>query len=99
VRLWLNLATSFSLAPLRLAVLAGAAMAFVGMLGAVATIAEAIVRHDTPSGWASIMVVVLLVGGVQSMILGILGEYVGRTFLTANSKPQGMVRSVERSAP
>ncbi len=98
VRLWLNLATSFSLAPLRLAVLAGAAMAFVGMLGAVATIAEAIVRHDTPSGWASIMVVVLLVGGVQSMILGILGEYVGRTFLTANSKPQGMVRSVERSA-
>ncbi|MGE0415312.1 MAG: glycosyltransferase family 2 protein [Acetobacteraceae bacterium] len=98
VRLWLNLATSFSLAPLRLAVLAGAAMAFIGMLGAVATITEAIVSHDTPSGWASIMVVVLLVGGVQSMILGILGEYVGRTFLTANSKPQGTVRSVERSA-
>ncbi len=98
VRLWLNLATSFSLAPLRLAVFAGAAMAFAGVLGAIATIAEAIISHDTPSGWASIMVVVLLVGGVQSMILGILGEYVGRTFLTANSKPQGTVREIARNA-
>jgi len=36
-------------------------------------------------------------GGVQSMILGVLGEYVGRTFLTANGKPQGAVRMVERN--
>ena len=97
VRLWLNLATSFSLAPLRLAILAGASMAFFGVLGAIATIAEAIITHDTPSGWASLMVIVLLVGGVQSMILGILGEYVGRTFLSANGKPQGTVRGVMRN--
>jgi undecaprenyl-phosphate 4-deoxy-4-formamido-L-arabinose transferase len=97
VRLWLNLATSFSLAPLRLAVYAGAAMAFIGALGAVATMIEALMRHDTPSGWASIMVVILLVGGVQSMLLGILGEYVGRTFRSANGKPQGTVREVERN--
>lgn len=95
VRLWLNLATSFSLAPLRMAVIAGAFMAILGGLGAVATIVEALISHDTPSGWASIMVVVLLVGGVQSMILGVLGEYVGRTFLSANGKPQGTVRDVE----
>ena len=49
--------------------------------GAVATIAEALIIHDTPSGWASTMTVLLLVSGVQSMILGVLGEYVGRTFL------------------
>lgn len=97
VRLWLNLATSFSLAPLRLAVFAGAFMAFVGVLGAVATMVEAIITHDTPSGWASLMVVVMLVGGVQSMILGILGEYVGRTFLSANGKPQGTVRGIARN--
>jgi len=97
VRLWLNLATSFSLAPLRLAVLAGAFMAFVGVLGAIATMVEAIISYDTPSGWASLMVVVMLVGGVQSMILGILGEYVGRTFLSANGKPQGTVRGIARN--
>ncbi len=98
VRLWLNLATSFSLAPLRMAVFAGAFMAAVGALGAIATIAESILTHDTPSGWASLMVVVMLVGGVQSMILGVLGEYVGRTFLSANGKPQGTVRGVARNA-
>jgi glycosyltransferase involved in cell wall biosynthesis len=98
VRLWLNLATSFSLAPLRLAVYAGVFMALLGAAGAVATIVEALFLHDTPSGWASTMTVIMLVAGVQSMILGVLGEYVGRTFLSANGKPQGAVRSVERNA-
>lgn len=94
VRLWLNLATSFSLAPLRLAIYAGLTLSVLGAIGAVATISEALLMHDTPSGWASMMVVLLLVSGVQSMILGVLGEYVGRTFLSANGKPQGTVRSV-----
>ena len=98
VRLWLNLATSFSLAPLRLAIYAGVFMALLGTAGAVATIVEALFLRDTPSGWASTMTVILLVAGVQSMILGILGEYVGRTFLSANGKPQGTVRSIERNA-
>jgi undecaprenyl-phosphate 4-deoxy-4-formamido-L-arabinose transferase len=98
VRLWLNLATSFSLAPLRLAIYAGVFMALLGAIGAAATIFEALFLHNTPSGWASTMTVILLVSGVQSMILGVLGEYVGRTFLSANGKPQGTVRSIERNA-
>ena len=97
VRLWLNLATSFSLAPLRLATILGIGMAVIGTIGAAATAAEALITRATPSGYASTMVVILLVGGVQSMILGILGEYVGRTFLTANGKPQGTVRAIARS--
>ncbi|MCC6718452.1 MAG: glycosyltransferase [Acetobacteraceae bacterium] len=98
VRLWLNLATSFSLAPLRMAILAGVAMATLGMIGAVMTIGEALMRRDTPSGWASTMTAILLVSGVQSLILGVMGEYVGRTFLSANGKPQGTVRLIARSA-
>ncbi|HEX2941902.1 MAG TPA: glycosyltransferase family 2 protein [Rhodopila sp.] len=96
VRLWLNLATSFSLAPLRVAIFAGLGLSLLGAIGAVATIVEALFTRNTPSGWASTMTVLLLVSGVQSMILGVLGEYVGRTFLSANGKPQGTVRSVER---
>ncbi len=99
VRLWLNLATSFSLAPLRMAILLGVVMAALGVAGAVVTIAEALFSHNTPSGWASTMTAILLVGGVQSMILGVMGEYVGRTFLSANGKPQGTIRSVERTHP
>jgi undecaprenyl-phosphate 4-deoxy-4-formamido-L-arabinose transferase len=43
------------------------------------------------------MTVLLLVAGVQSIILGVMGEYLGRTFLSANGKPQGTIRLVERS--
>jgi undecaprenyl-phosphate 4-deoxy-4-formamido-L-arabinose transferase len=97
VLLWLNLATSFSLAPLRIAIIAGLVMAILGTVGAVATIVEALYSDHVPSGWASTMTAILLVGGVQSMILGVLGEYVGRTFLSANGKPQGRVRLIEHS--
>lgn len=97
IRLWLNLATSFSLAPLRMAVLAGVAMASLGVAGAAFTIFEALFGRETPTGWASTMTVILLVAGVQSMVLGVMGEYIGRTFLSANGKPQGTVRGIERS--
>jgi undecaprenyl-phosphate 4-deoxy-4-formamido-L-arabinose transferase len=97
VRLWLNLATSFSLAPLRLASIVGIVMAGLGVVGAVATVVEALSSRDTPSGWASTMTVILLLSGVQFVMLGVLGEYVGRTFLSANGKPQGVVRLVERA--
>ena len=97
VRLWLNLATSFSLAPLRVAILAGIAMATLGMAGAAFTIFEALFSKENPTGWASTMTVILLLSGIQSMILGVMGEYIGRTFLSANGKPQGTVRLIERS--
>jgi undecaprenyl-phosphate 4-deoxy-4-formamido-L-arabinose transferase len=93
VRLWLNLATNFSLLPLRLAVFLGVAMAALGALGAAVVVVEAIF-NEPPPGWASTMAVTLLIAGAQFFMLGIVGEYVGRVFLTANRKPQGVVREV-----
>lgn len=93
IRLWLNLATNFSVLPLRLAVVAGVGMGFLGLLAAAYVIFEALVG-ETPSGWASLMTVTLLIAGVQFLILGVLGEYVGRAFMSANGKPQGVVRQV-----
>jgi undecaprenyl-phosphate 4-deoxy-4-formamido-L-arabinose transferase len=93
IRLWMNLATNFSVLPLRLAVLAGVAMGFLGLIAAAYVIFEALVG-ETPSGWASLMTVTLLIAGVQFLILGVLGEYVGRAFMSANGKPQGVVREV-----
>ncbi|MFL1461249.1 glycosyltransferase family 2 protein [Roseococcus sp. DSY-14] len=98
VRLWLNLATSFSLLPLRLAMFAGAAMGVLGLLLALFVIIEAMFI-ETPSGWASTMTVMLLIAGVQFLILGVMGEYLGRAFLSANGKPQGVVRVVQRGGP
>ena len=93
VLLWLNLATNFSILPLRLAILAGAVMGLLGLFAALYVIAEGL-SGETPSGWASTMTVILLTAGVQFLILGVLGEYVGRAFLSANGKPQGVVREV-----
>ena len=93
VLLWLKLATNFSVLPLRLAIFAGVAMGIAGLIGALAVIVEALMG-ETPSGWASTMTVMLLIAGVQFLILGVLGEYVGRAFLSANGKPQGVVRDV-----
>jgi glycosyltransferase involved in cell wall biosynthesis len=95
VRLWLNLAVNFSLLPLRFAVFAGVAMAALGAVGALYVIWHAL-SGDQPQGWASTMVVILLLSGVQFVILGILGEYLGRTFMTGNRRPQGIVREVAR---
>jgi undecaprenyl-phosphate 4-deoxy-4-formamido-L-arabinose transferase len=95
VSLWLSLALNFSILPLRLSVLLGLVMGGFGLAGAVFVVAEALLERP-PEGWASTMVVVLLLSGVQLAMLGIVGEYVGRVFLTANGKPQGVVRAVVR---
>jgi undecaprenyl-phosphate 4-deoxy-4-formamido-L-arabinose transferase len=96
LRLWLNLALNFSILPLRLSVVLGLVMGTIGLGGAVFVLIESLFERP-PAGWASTMVVVLLLSGVQLAMLGIVGEYVGRVFLTANHKPQGIVRTVLRS--
>lgn len=98
IRLWLSLALNFSLLPLRLSVVLGLALAAAGFVGAVLVIVDWLF-HAPPEGWASTMVVMLLLSGAQLFMLGVVGEYIGRVFLTVNHKPQGIVRAVVRSSP
>lgn len=96
IRLWSAMALGFSVLPLRISVALGLISAGFGLLALLAVLIEAIFGN-TPSGWASIMAIVLLLGGVQLVMLGVVGEYVGRLFLTANRAPQATVKSVTRS--
>ena len=96
VRLWLNIFVNFSVLPLHLSTIAGFALSLIGLIGVLSVIAEALF-FEPPQGWASLMAATLLLSGVQLLILGILGEYMGRLFLTANRKPQTVVREVIRS--
>ncbi|MBX6312943.1 MAG: glycosyltransferase, partial [Isosphaeraceae bacterium] len=50
--------------------------------------------REAVAGWASLMVAQLLIGGVQMIFLGVLGEYAGRTHTTVSRKPQAAVRAV-----
>ncbi len=96
LRLWMSMFVNFSVMPLRISTLTGFALSALGGLGGLAAIVEALF-WSPPAGWASLFVAVLLLSGVQLMILGIVGEYLGRLYLTANHKPQSVVRSVTRS--
>jgi glycosyltransferase involved in cell wall biosynthesis len=96
VRLWLNMFVNFSVMPLRLSTLTGFAISIFGAIASVLVFLEAMF-YKTPQGWGSIMAAVLLLSGVQLLILGIVGEYLGRLYLTINSKPQSIVATVERA--
>jgi undecaprenyl-phosphate 4-deoxy-4-formamido-L-arabinose transferase len=96
IRLWLAMFLNFSVMPLRLATLAGLAFGALGAIGAVFTTVEAIVSDKPPQGWASMMVAVLVLAGVQLVVIGMIGEYLGRMFLAVNRKPQYLVREVFR---
>jgi undecaprenyl-phosphate 4-deoxy-4-formamido-L-arabinose transferase len=98
LRLWMNMFVNFSVMPLRISTLTGFALSLLGTAGIVATIIDALF-FGTPEGWASLSVAVLLLSGVQLMILGIVGEYIGRLYLTVNRKPQSVVKTVLRSEP
>lgn len=96
IRLWLNMFLNFSVMPLRLSAMLGMAMAGFGGLFGIAVLIEALIS-ETPPGYASLMAILLLVSGVQLVGLGMIGEYLGRLYLSANRKPQSVVRSVVRS--
>jgi polyisoprenyl-phosphate glycosyltransferase len=84
--------TNFSLLPLRLVSLLGFAFAAVGsLLGCYYVILYLLGNIGTP-GYASIIVAILIMGGVQMLALGVMGEYLGRIHLNINRKPQFVVR-------
>ncbi len=97
VRLWLNLFVNFSVKPLRVATIAGLIFVVLGAIGTVAVLAEAMLGR-TPAGWASLTAVTLVLSGVQLLMLGVIGEYLGHIALTANGKPQSAVREVVEPA-
>jgi hypothetical protein len=93
-RLWLSMFLNFSVIPLRFATMFGIAFGLLGALAAILVIGEAISEHHPPQGWASLMVAVLVLAGVQLIVVGLIGEYLGRMFLAVNRKPQYLIREV-----
>jgi undecaprenyl-phosphate 4-deoxy-4-formamido-L-arabinose transferase len=96
IRLWMNMFLNFSVMPLRISTLTGFVLSICGVIGVMMVLSEALFGQ-TPAGWASVMATVLLLSGVQLLILGMVGEYLGRLYLTANRKPQAIVRDVHRN--
>ena len=87
LRLGMNSVTAFSIRPLQLATWTGFMFALLGFVAIVYLVAAKIFFGLGILGWASIMVVIIFIGGVQMLFMGILGEYIGRIFLEVKGRP------------
>lgn len=95
-RLALDGLLSFSAAPLRLASVLGMVVAVAGGVYIAAAVVWRLLFQDVPEGWTSIIAVVLTVGGMQLMVLGVLGEYVARIYDETKARPNFLVAEVTR---
>lgn len=93
-RLGIEGITSFSVAPLRWATLAGLVAAMLGGLFGVWIVVKALLFGDATQGYPSLIAVITFLGGIQLIGIGIVGEYVGRTYIESKQRPIYVLRDV-----
>lgn len=90
--LWFNGFTAFSVKPLRIATAIGGASAVVGFLYGIYTIIKRFVNPAVPMGFSSTMSALVFFGGMIMLMLGLIGEYIGRIYISLNNSPQYVIR-------
>jgi undecaprenyl-phosphate 4-deoxy-4-formamido-L-arabinose transferase len=98
VSLWLKMATSFSVFPLRVLFVLGSVVALGSMSVIIYVVFSKFHDPDLPIGWASTIAAILFVGGLQMLGLGLVGEYLGRAYMKLNGKPQYVIRETISSS-
>jgi len=96
MKMWLNIFFSFSMLPLRVATYLGTLFSTVGFICGIVLIIRKLVHPSIVAGYTSNMVVVLFMSGVILLVLGIMGEFLGRIYMTVSGLPQYNVREVVR---
>ncbi|SOY30121.1 Undecaprenyl-phosphate 4-deoxy-4-formamido-L-arabinose transferase [Acetatifactor muris] len=90
--LWFNGFTAFSVKPLRIATALGAISAVAGFLYGIYTIIKRFLNPDVPMGFSSTMAAIVFFGGMMMLMLGLIGEYIGRIYISLNNSPQYVIR-------
>lgn len=90
--LWFNGFTTFSVKPLRLATCIGCISAFIGFAYGIYTIVKKFVNPEVPLGFSSVMAALVFFGGMIMIMLGLIGEYIGRIYISMNNSPQYVIR-------
>lgn len=97
VRLWFSAWVNFSVLPLRLATLLGFVVAAAGVIALGAVVWLWAIDRGPAAGWGTLMAALLIFSGAQLVMLGLMGEYIGRMFLAVNRRPQAVVREIIKS--
>lgn len=92
LNLWLTEFTNFSLVPLRIASVLGIGTSGLGILCGIIIIIRKIINSNIQVGYTSLMAVLLFVGGIIMLMLGLIGEYIGKIYMTLSCLPQYIVR-------
>ncbi len=92
--LWMNGFTAFSVVPLRIATYFGLFCAAAGFVYTIVTIIRKIIDNQAPMGYPTLICAVMIIGGVLMMMLGLIGEYVGRMYITMNNAPQYVIKDI-----
>lgn len=90
--LWFNGFTAFSIFPLRVATVTGVIFAGAGFIYGIYTIVKKFVNPEVPLGFSSLMAAVVFIGGMLMIMLGLIGEYIGRIYISINNSPQYVIR-------
>ena len=90
--LWMNGFLNYSVQPLRLAAYLGVGITVISFLVAIALVIERLIFPPRALGWTSLMVVILFFSGVQLLSIGLVGEYIGRLFISASGLPRATVK-------
>lgn len=98
IQLWMNGFTAFSVKPLRIATALGIIFAFLGFAYAVYTVINKFVNPNVPVGWSSMMAAFMFIGGCILFMLGLIGEYIGRIYISLNNSPQYVIKNVIEKA-
>lgn len=83
---------SFSLAPLRLVLFIGFAIVGIAVLGGMFAVLNRLFTDNWVSGWTGLFFAIMFMGGVQLMVLGVIGEYVGRIYMTGKDRPLYIIK-------
>ncbi len=94
IGLWCNGFTAFSVKPLRIATIIGAMSASAGFIYAIYTIIKRLINPLVPAGFSALMSVTLFIGGMLMLMLGLIGEYIGRIYISINNAPQYVIREI-----
>ena len=91
-RLWMNGFTAFSVTPLRFSSLIGVICAIIGFIFGIVTVIRKLVIPNISVGWSSTVAIILFIGGLIMLMLGMIGEYIGRIYISINNSPQYVVK-------